>query len=174
MSQVPEVLMMNDNTPMVYLIAGVLVPGAVMFGARFVGQAPSMSGAQTVASTTSDIVQFPEVLLLETDSLDEEMIATQIESPFWFEEIVVDTFEELFQPLVDPRGTMQQSLPEFKVTTILPHPKNPLAIINSKPHRVGDEIQGGWELMGIDGKKRTVTLVHKSGKLMTLSLIKKP
>ncbi len=165
---------MNENTPMVYLIAGVLVPGAVMFGARFVGQAPSTSGAQTLATTTSDIVQFPEVSLSEADSPDGESIATQIQSPFWFDKVVVETFEEPFQPLVNPRKQIQESLPGFSVTTILPNPKNPLAIINSKPRRVGDEIQGGWKLMGIDGKNLTVTLVHKSGKSMTLSLAKEP
>jgi hypothetical protein len=58
------------------------------------------------------------------------------------------------------------------VTSILPHPKNPLAIIDGKPRRVGDVMDSGWTVLSINGDDFTVTLRHKTGKEIRESMKK--
>lgn len=166
--------MTNEKVPSVYLLAGILVPGIVMFGSRFVGQAPSTSNAQPVEQVVPNVIDFP-VVSLNIEAQESRLQGVQsIISPFWFEEIVENPFPAPFEALENPLQSVQAGSPDIRVTTILPHPKNPLAIINSKPHRVGDVITGGWKLVKINGPKRTVTLLHTSGKQMTLSLSTNP
>lgn len=58
------------------------------------------------------------------------------------------------------------------MTSILPHPQNPLAVIDGKPRRIGDTLESGWTLEGISGDDFTVTLRHSSGKRIRQGLKK--
>lgn len=168
-------LQMNDKTATsLYLVAGVVLPGAIMFGARYFGQGTSNVKANQASTPIPKMVVVPDVsLIAEQDIGDQHDTDQAIESPFWFE---VEDFNSLLDPfanLLEPDPGQQPMEMDFSVSTILPSAKNPLAVINSKPYRIGDDVGYGWKLEGIDGKKRTVVLLHNSGKRITLEMATK-
>jgi len=161
-----------SKSVMPYVLGGVLVPGAVMFGARYFGQAPSRSNAQSLTTPAPEIYQFPDISLSNTTTAHPLKEDAAIDSPFWFEEFNFDEYTAPTQTLSKPRPVVETQVPEFFVTAILPSPKNPMAVINGKPYRIGDEIVPGWKLLAIDGKARTIFLIHRSGKRLSVGLSK--
>jgi len=164
--------MARAKSTMPYILAGLLVPGTVMFGARYIGQGPSISNAQVVAPALPEVVQFPEISLVNTMRLSSVQDDRGFESPFWFEDITLSEYTNPFEVPLDPKPSVDNLLPEIVVTAILPNAKNPMAVINSKPRRVGEEFDGGWQLIGIDGQNRTVILLHTSGARKVVALTK--
>lgn len=164
---------MKHNRPTLLMAAALLLPATVMYGARFVGSAPSTSKAQSAKESTPEIVRFPS---LNPDQDKTQPIAQDqsktYESPFWFEQDTYIAFDENQAPNQPAPEVKKEYIPEFQLTSILPNPKNPLAIIDSKTFRIGDDLEGGWKLLTINGQTRTVILAHKSGKRVTLSLTK--
>ena len=163
--------MANNSIPMTYLLAGLLIPGTVMVGTRFFGVAPASANAQ------SAVVQSPQFAPLPSQSI--AIAATKpfpsdypadIRSPFWWAQSEATIFDDPFQIPLDPEPKQHEVFHEMLVTSILPHPRNPLAIINTMPCRIGDDLGNGWKLAKINGKSRTVTLIHTSGEHQTLSL----
>ena len=145
-----------------------------MFGARYVGQAPSETKAGPAVIDTPRMIEFPDVSLSSPNLLGSQSSENEILSPFWFDETkYVDEFD-LPELVLEPTGTVLETLPQITVTSILPHPKNPMAIINAKPYRIGDEIEDGWKLAGIVGDTRTVILVHRTGRRMVIEITKNP
>jgi|GEM_PF-3481467 len=158
----------------VYVLAGVLLPGAVMGGARFIGQGSSQSKASSIIHQTPQLVSFENdvfVVLSNSNGLAKD---EYIESPFWFEDLSKFQYQEPFEQPLEPAPQMMNEISEISVTSILPHPKNPLAIINSKPCSIGEMIDGHWKLIKINGQARTVILADKSGKRVTIALTKSP
>lgn len=58
---------------------------------------------------------------------------------------------------------MPNALPAVNVSSILPSPRNPLAVIDGRPRRVGDILPSGWKVLSINGEDNTVTLQHSTG-----------
>ncbi len=155
--------MSSSSSNKVAYFAAVTVPSLCVLGSQVIGDAPRSVQAHdevaflipaqmfSVASVGSEIEAFTE---------------KSITSPFYFDEIepymeevqVVDTFVPRARPATP------ESLPAVRVTSILPHPKNPLAIIDGKPRRVGDTLDSGWTVMSINGKDFSVSLRHTTGK----------
>jgi hypothetical protein len=101
---------------------------------------------------------------------------TQFNSPLHFDQVYAEAQP---QPQLDqaprvPVPRVELRLPEFSVTSILPSPKNPLAVIEGKPRRIGDMISDGWIVESINGDDFTVTFVHDTGKKIDVKLSKKP
>lgn len=151
------------NSNRVLQVASVVVPALCVLGSQFVGGVPSSAHADDIGEYTP-----PSQFLTFTFSTQshESVTDQSINSPFYFDSIdpYVET-PQIDEPLEPrPRSTGPQELPEVRVTSILPHPKNPLAIIDGKPRRVGDVMDSGWTVMSINGDDFTVTLRHKTGK----------
>lgn len=166
--------MAKHRPPYLHLLIGALVPGSVMVGARFVGQAPAQSAAYTISLDEPDFVVFPDVELSTTEHdelLDPEV---EIHSPFWFDETKYDEYSEPMESLPEEMRQVRERPPEVMVTSILPHAKKPMAIINAQLFQIGDEVVDGWKLVGIIGDSRTVILMHKTGKRLTVELTTDP
>lgn len=164
---------MKHNRPTFLMAAAVLMPAAVMYGARFVGTAPASSKAQKAPELTPTLVNFPA--LNSSQRIERTKAENHVQtciSPFWFEQDLYIAFDEGDVPTQQQPAAVKEYIPEFQLTSILPNPKNPLAIIDSKTFRIGDELDGGWKLLTINGQNRTVTLLHKSGKRVTIALSK--
>lgn len=166
---------MKHKVPVGYILAALMVPSIAMIGTRYMGQGASQSQAGVVKFETPKLAAFPSISLASSNEGVELGSIPEISSPFWFQEVIDDLYVNPIQ-IDDPYQPQQTQnlIPDFQVTTILPHPKRPLAIIDSKPRKIGDEVAEGWELIAINGQNRTVLLVHKSGKRITLGLAKKP
>ncbi|MDF1808636.1 MAG: hypothetical protein P1U42_02980 [Phycisphaerales bacterium] len=158
----------------VYVIAGVVLPGTVMAGARFVGQGTSQSNASSIPENTPQFMSFQSDHFIEANSSNGLAKDEYIESPFWFEDLSELQYQDPFEQVIEPAPQMLNEVSEIHVTSILPHPKNPLAIINSKACSIGDMIDDRWKLIKINGKARTIILADKSGKRITISLTKIP
>jgi hypothetical protein len=166
--------MAKYRPPYLHLLIGVLVPGAVMGGARFIGQAPAQSSAGPIMIDEPDFVDFPEVSLStseEDDLLDQSVV---IHSPFWFDETKFNDPSESMESLPEEMRQVRERLPSVLVTSILPHAKKPMAIINTQLFQIGDEVVDGWKLVAIVGDARAVVLMHKTGKRLTVELTQKP
>lgn len=161
--------MANKVTSM-YILAGILAPSAIAYGVRFVGQAPTNAQAEQVSFEVPHDMLFPDVVLVSDSELESSVDSESIKSPFWFEVEEYSSYMDPFEHNIDPEPVSHDIGVDVVVTSILPSTKNPLAVINSKPCRIGDEIEGGWKLVGINGTKRTVLLLHISGKKITVSM----
>tara|TARA_R110002073_G_scaffold239285_1_gene400853 strand:- start:425229 stop:425720 length:492 start_codon:yes stop_codon:yes gene_type:complete len=159
--------MMTHKMTSMCMFAGVLAPGVLMIGVRFVGQGPAQVRAASVEIVVPENMIIPDVELIP----DRELIHPEkIKSPFWFEDEDFNTLIDPFEHNLETEDLQQDIMIDVVVSAILPSSKNPLAVINSKPCRVGDVVQDGWKLMKIDGANRTVYLVHKSGKKIVVSM----
>ncbi len=168
--------MRQNNIPYIHLFLSLAVPGSVMFAARYVGQGPSETKAGEAASQVPEVIEFPEVCLSGAvhDGSEQEEHGT-IKSPFWFDQATaVEGPIGLANLLPGPEAEIQEEFFDGYLSSILPHPRTPMAIINSKPCRIGDELEGGWKLVAINGDDRTVTLMSKSGKRIVVELTKNP
>ncbi len=58
---------------------------------------------------------------------------------------------------------------DFVVTSILGG-KNPIALINAKAYRVGDELVNGWSVARIEPSSQAVVLVHTDGRERRITL----
>lgn len=167
--------MARTNIPTTYIALGLLIPSTVMMASRFFGQGASKTKADTIVPMTA-ITTVPQGIDLWAHRQAIVDSNTQLESPFWYNE----TPEGLFpaplemgenQPEIADMGL---SPSDIRLTTILPNKSNPLAIINSKPCRLGDYVYGHWELLEINGKNRTIVLQNPDGKKITVGLTKEP
>ena len=155
-----------------YVLAGVVLPGTVMEGARFIGNGSADTKAANIVNAVPQMVQFPTCSLTSEVSPQKLAVDEYIESPFWFEEINELNYPDPFANALEPSPEPIPGTPEFLVTSILPHPTHPLAIVNSKPCSIGDMIDDRWKLLKINGEARTIILVDKSGKRITVPLTK--
>jgi hypothetical protein len=162
------------KSPLIYILVGVIAPSAIMLGARIIGEGPKESIAQSIPNYASEIVPYTDNEAIGSENANVETERVVVQSPFWFEDTQYNPFIDSsdFQQVTQPENDV--SIAQVHVTSILPHPTNPLAIINSKPCKIGDDITAEWKLIGINGNARTVTLVNSSGKEITVGLIKRP
>ncbi len=163
---------MKFNIAYFYLFMGLAMPGSIMFTARYVGQGSAVTKAETDFAQVSEMVTFPDLHLQGNEHANRAMDYDKIESPFWVDEHVYKEEADLFDLLSEPAQKAHEVFFDGNVTSILPHPQNPMAIIDSKPHRIGDELGEGWKLVGINGENRTIILMHKSGKHLVVELTK--
>ncbi len=153
---------MSIDQSKILLTAGVMFPALCVFGSQFLGgMTRTVNAGVTPAMSEPHAVD--DFSFNEPDF--EDVTSNAILSPLYSESVVTidqSFYADIPEPVVQrPR---QEPDPTVSITSILPHPKNPLAIINGKPHRVGDVLESGWKVMSINGQDFTVTLRHSSGK----------
>lgn len=91
--------------------------------------------------------------------------ASEYRSPF-----VVLTSEAAREGLLqDPRGAQVAKRPEFSITSIVTGTQ-PMAVINGKARRVGDDMGDGWSLIDIDPTRRQVTVQHLEHGVLVLHI----
>ena len=165
---------MNDKRMKKMLIAcAIITPTMAVFGSRLIGSGVAMSFAE-LPDEQMDTFDFPQVDLSRPATLADG--GAKAASPFWIEEVVVQRAEPGISPVPgkhDPRPVESDSLPEVRVTSVLPNPRNPLAVIDGKPRRVGETLPSGWTVLSINSDS-TVSLVHRSGAKIRVGLKKGP
>ncbi len=168
--------MASHDTHTLYLAAAIITPVAVMFGAQFVGNGPARASADIIGIELPSLGRFATLDATPTDGMEsasQPLQTDSIKSPFWFDEVFVSQNPQIYQdPSPTSRPQEQEPLPVVEVSSILPSSRNSLAVINGKPCKIGDLIEGEtqWKLLSIDGQARTVTLMHASGRRMTVRL----
>jgi hypothetical protein len=133
-----------------------LAPASGVIGARFVGAGPRTAAA-SVPAVLPPLVEFvpppPEAPATDFSALA---------SPFRSADPAI---VPLLQPEVRlPPTPVERSLPVFTLTSVMPHPSRPLAVINARPRSVGDEIAPGWILTRIEGDTRQVIVTGPDGR----------
>ncbi|MFG0245825.1 MAG: hypothetical protein ACF8MF_07245 [Phycisphaerales bacterium JB052] len=165
--------MNQSSIKYVLILCGVIAPTAATISSRFVGKGVSVSVAATPEMSEASF-EFPN------GDLDRAVVGwdgiSQIPSPFWIDAQVEQSYEigNTLPRQERPRETGPRELPPVNVSSILPNPKNPLAVIDGKPRRVGDKLDSGWTVMSINGNDFTVTLVHTSGAKIRAGMKKNP
>ncbi|MBL4591525.1 MAG: hypothetical protein JKY96_06150 [Phycisphaerales bacterium] len=138
-----------------------------------------MGGPQSVQAseglTTETDAPLPSMVIGET-STDTGVSAREVcegihghLSPFWHDELVEIQEPQIEYPVEYQPGT-ERIIPIFEVTSILPHPTRPLAVINSKPYRLGAKIFPGWTLTAINGDQRTITIKGPTGEIQVVPI----
>lgn len=152
---------MGINQSKLVLAVGVVFPALCVFGTQFIGGAARTANAEDPQLMNelrvADGFRFKEPQIVDVTS-------RAIRSPLYTES-VDDIDRSFFVDIDEPvaERPQQDTISSVQVTSILPHPKNPLAIIDGKPRRVGDVLDSGWKVMSINGEDFTVTLRHRSG-----------
>ena len=158
-------LMNNQSQILGFRVAGLLVPVLAVIGFQFFMDEPSKASASMSDTQFLPLPVVPE-WSGEQPPLD---VNPNSSSPFWFEdvELQVQTIPMLPKPQVQEEAEPD---PEFFLTAVLPSTNKSLAMINGKPHSVGDEVVKGWTLIKIAGKERYVILKHTSGRQLQISM----
>ena len=154
--------MSSQNNTLVLTLCAILAPAGFVFGSRYIGQGPASAMASAI-----DRPDLPsELPVLKPVSARESRDSNEpIQSPFYIETMAqVGTVPPPAKSQSRPTRPVQaQTLPTVSVTSILPNSRNPLAVIDGRPRRVGDTLPSGWTVISINGEDNTVTLKHSSG-----------
>lgn len=144
-----------------------LTPIAGVLGARFVGAAP----ASALAATYLELPPLPTLPDTQPRRLPPETLAAMA-SPFRAAERVLaaEAPEPEPQPEPEPAPEPPAPVPVFRLTTVMPHPVRPLAVINNRPRAIGDEVAPGWFLTAIHGDARQVTIRGPGNRQVQVSL----
>lgn len=59
-------------------------------------------------------------------------------------------------------------VPQFRLTGVIERGNTPLAAINGKVFRVGDEVLPGWTLQAVHGGERSVEIRHDDGRVVSV------
>ncbi len=148
------------------LATGVLIaltPVAGVIGARFVGEGPSRALAAAPVRV-AELPRFPD-RAPDTDAPFDPMA---MRSPFRVQTDPVAP--ALILPEIGQPAPRIEGVPEFTLTTVMPHPIRPIAVINGRPRSLGDEAAPGWVITGIDGDARRVTLTGPDGRTVRLGM----
>lgn len=129
-----------------------IIPSCGVLAARYVGAAPRAAEA-SAPITLLPVPSMPPYA--PADPITAEGIRTPFRS-----NPVVQPAPELpeFVETAPARGD-----PTFTVTSIMPHPTRPLALINARPRMLGDEIAPGWRLTAFPEDQRSVVLTGPEG-----------
>lgn len=144
------------------MLCAILAPVGFVFGSRFIGTGPSSVMADSVERP-----QLPEALPVFSLPEPAEIRDTSepIQSPFYIEPLAAPGAIPAQKPVQNrpSPSAAQQPLPKVSVTSILPNPRNPLAVIDGRPRRIGETLPSGWTVISINGEDNTVTLQHSTG-----------
>jgi len=146
-------------------------PIVLFVGVRFLGGGPQSTHASSLSSPL-DQAPLPVLNLAggpEASPNDGQAVLLSVQSklsPFWFDQQIEAPVEH------SNPGPEQVDLggPRVLVSSILPHPTRPLAVINGKPCRLGERVVPGWKLTEIDGDKRTITISNALGEIRVIRI----
>ena len=143
---------------------GLVLPSSAVFLSGLLGAGVFELQASTVG-TEVHLPSVPDADL--TRVVEGWNINNQTRSPFWVEprsdEPNPTNISEQFSPdTIDP-ATKIISADRYMVTSVMPNARTPLAVIDGRPRRLGDVLDGGWRIERINAVDHTVSLVHPSG-----------
>ncbi len=148
------------------------IPAIVFVGFRFFSGGPQESLAvDQIDLLDSNILPSMIAMPKDLETRDAKVVVKGMQSqlsPFWYEESPVDPFLNALDPTEN--SSVGSGPFEIQVTSILPHPKRPLAVINGKARTIGAAIGSGWVLIKIDGDTRTVTLRNLDGEVQVVAI----
>lgn len=159
-----------------FFVLGVLGPGSAVLLARFLGSGPSEAAA---AVTNDHLVALPDAEGTHpapTGDLAVAWSATQdrrsrpfIDSPL-ASATRIQTDADPRPGGTRPRNNARTNELHASLTSIALVSGGPLAVIDGRPRRVGDEIQDGWRIEEIDPRLRVVAVRHDRGERVVLTL----
>lgn len=157
----------------VLTLCALIVPAGFVFGTRLIGSGPANAFAEKPVPAEAEF-DFPEFQPPVESRLPERI--KPVQSPFYFEsiEVISNPVPRVKGQSTQPEPDQSRGLPPVSVTSILPSARNPLAIIDGKPRRVGDTLPSGWTVVSINGEDSTVSLIHTSGKRVRAGLKNNP
>ncbi len=147
--------MNTDHACRTAAAAAFIIPLAIVAGARFVGGAAQHS----LASIDERPPALPVIGTDPDNNPDpsRHLGPGHLASPFWNGSAARE-----YSPQPEPTSPQPEQGPEIRetirLTAVMPSARNPLAVINGRPRRIGDEVVPGWTLVAIDGRERTVTV----------------
>ncbi len=147
-----------------------VVPMLMLMGVRAVGvQAPQTAAAMSSKQKATDA---PTTYVRRTLTPEQTAAAgfaasfdadALLVSPFLFDD--PDKPEPISQIVLPPVPSGKQPAepaadkpPAINLTALMLGGREPLAVINGKPHRLGSEIAPGWTLTSIDRQAASVTV----------------
>lgn len=68
----------------------------------------------------------------------------------------------------DRTNTAAGRVPQFRLTGVIERGQKPLAAINGKVFRVGEEVEPGWTLISVHGGERSVEIRHTDGRVVSV------
>lgn len=161
-------------TPMrirLLVVAGGAAPLAALAGVRMADpfSAPASAGAASSASaidaeptppkantkpTARERAAAAHILILTADPAPP--------TPFYYAPGALHDDAPTAQP-VETRP-LEPPTPAFEVTAILSGAPSPIAVVNGKALRVGQEIAPGWRLAEVDERERSAVIAHDDGR----------
>ncbi len=154
--------MSNRTTQLVYFG----VPTISFIAIRMLAGGPQSVNASDTFSAEPEPA-LPTLVFEEDPNLDRDAQDVCVEirghlSPFWHDDITLVDEPYIELPIdFDPNDQGAEQV--FAVSSILPHPTRPLAVINGKPYKIGDRVASGWTLTLIDGDTRSIVIKNASG-----------
>lgn len=139
-----------------------VTPAAGVVGARFVGRGPARASAAEPVSMTP----LPEIPPAPPASDPDRFLA--LRSPF--PEVTLPAEPAPILVVDAPGEPAIPNTPDLALTSVMPHPTRPLAVINGRPWTTGDEVAPCWTLTSIDGHERRVVLTGPDGRLIALTM----
>lgn len=150
------------NNTLMMTASALLAPALFVFGSRFIGGGPASARADT--STQLDLQRElpnfePAIAPAPRDT------NRPVKFPFYIEPYTDHVLLPNPNPLQNRPALPNQpkALPPVSITSILPSSKNPLAVIDGRPRRVGDTLESGWTVISINAEDNTISLQHSSG-----------
>lgn len=154
---------------------GLVLPGAAVLLSGLMGTGVSQLQAAVVVDETRLPIAPEADLARVVEGWNPD---ARIASPFWVEPItagpVANQSQQPTDPTPDNPAPMVRAADSFRVTSVMPSARNPLAVIDGRPRRVGDVLDGGWKIEAINAQDHSVSLVHPSGNRARIGLKNTP
>lgn len=154
--------MTPDRSTLITGLLIVLAPAAAVYGARHIGG----GAGDAIGAEIRPLPPVPHFEPLTTAKADPARFA-ELPSPFWTDP---EPVQPEVVPEIIPEAPKTKGVPEFILSTVMPHPTRPLAVINGRPRAIGDPAAPGWTLTAIDGEARQVVLTGPDGQLIRVRL----
>ncbi|MCC5823456.1 MAG: hypothetical protein LAT64_05830 [Phycisphaerales bacterium] len=154
--------MTHDRTTLITGLLIVLAPAAAVYGSRHIGA----GAGDAIGAEIRPLPSVPDFEPLTATKANPTRFA-DLPSPFWADP---EPVQPEVVPEIIPEAPKAKGVPEFILSTVMPHPTRPLAVINGRPRAIGDPAAPGWTLTAIDGESRQVVLTGPDGQLVRVRL----
>lgn len=155
--------MAADSQMRLLCLGAIMAPAIIGVIAGHLGDGASRAGAIMIEPMPDLPVIAPSLIPSDT------AVVSSVPSPFKFESEPPPETRVAPQQRPGPQRRTEPEV-EFVLSSVMPSPTRPLAVINGKARRIGDAVEPGWVLTMIDGDARRVILTHQSGRTRTVEM----